>query len=348
MNIILFIKLLILNPVVETKVFNTFNHQLIMCPCEPCKCCECYYEITESQDIIFYSELHNDTITPMFFYAYTGISSSKLINLSVKNNSYLTIHGNLGIDSRDFNIIIYENSVLKITRGLWVLRDGFIIDVLEGGTLIILKDNYFDRNYPNPTINVKGTAFICGNYENFIINIIDQGMVYYYCDINLPIELDYFDYSILDDSIMILWRTLTEINNNYFTIEKSLDLINWIFVENVKGSGNSNIPIEYNIIDKNPYIGISYYRLKQTDYDYKYEYFKPIVVIYNNINNISIKNNVLKVTSSYIGEKYRIYDLLGRLIMEDIIYDIETYLDVNYNQMYLVEIKNNVLKFVKK
>ena len=94
----------------------------------------------------------------------------------------------------------------------------------------------------------------------------------------LPIKLVSFEANFNMDMIELRWITSTEINNDFFTIEKSKNLKNWEVVSIVNGAGNSNINIEYFELDYSPYEGISYYRLKQTDYDGNFEYFNIVPV----------------------------------------------------------------------
>lgn len=100
----------------------------------------------------------------------------------------------------------------------------------------------------------------------------------------LPIELTYFTLEQKDNnSVNILWETASELNNEYFTIERSQNAIEWEILSFVKGAGNSSSKIKYNFVDESPFNDISYYRLKQTDYNKKYKY--------SNIKSISLTNN---------------------------------------------------------
>ncbi|NOQ73023.1 MAG: T9SS type A sorting domain-containing protein [Crocinitomix sp.] len=94
----------------------------------------------------------------------------------------------------------------------------------------------------------------------------------------LPIELTEFTATLQDGVVALNWTTKSEINNNYFTLEKSIDGINWTAFALVDGAGNSSVEINYQELDENPYLGISYYRLKQTDFDLTTAYFGPIAV----------------------------------------------------------------------
>lgn len=97
----------------------------------------------------------------------------------------------------------------------------------------------------------------------------------------LPIELVYFDALVIENTIQLTWITASEINNDYFTIERSVDAKTWETVHTVNGAGNSNQIIEYTETDFNPLSGISYYRLKQTDFDGRFEYFNIVPVKYS-------------------------------------------------------------------
>jgi len=81
----------------------------------------------------------------------------------------------------------------------------------------------------------------------------------------LPVELMSFDAAPDGENILLTWETASEINNDYFTIERSEDAINFTELTRVDGAGNSNTNIHYHSTDFGPYLGVSYYRLKQTD-----------------------------------------------------------------------------------
>jgi len=94
----------------------------------------------------------------------------------------------------------------------------------------------------------------------------------------LPIELISFDAKRVDDQVKLNWQTASEKNNEFFTIERSLDGINFEEVKRVKGAGNSFEIKNYYMNDENPSSEISYYRLKQTDFNGQYKYSNAISV----------------------------------------------------------------------
>jgi hypothetical protein len=140
----------------------------------------------------------------------------------------------------------------------------------------------------------------------------------------LPISLLNFNAVLNSGIVNIDWGTETEINNNYFIVEKSTDNINYTFVDKVDGAGNSNQIIDYSTIDKNPYNGISYYRLKQIDLDGNFRYYNPVAINYNILsdveynlypNPIAIGKQVF-IEGSEIAENTNLYlvDIKGNYI----------------------------------
>ena len=80
----------------------------------------------------------------------------------------------------------------------------------------------------------------------------------------IPLQVDLISFSYSCENLVIEWSTASEINNDYFTIEKSKDLLNWEYVAKISGNGNSTNLIHYSYpIDNNKV----YYRLCQYDYD---------------------------------------------------------------------------------
>lgn len=88
----------------------------------------------------------------------------------------------------------------------------------------------------------------------------------------LPIELIKFEAYKEKEIVKLKWVTASEKNNDFFTVERTIDGINFEIIAIVRGAGNSSSSLNYSDIDPNPYKGLAYYRLKQTDYDGKFSY----------------------------------------------------------------------------
>lgn len=83
----------------------------------------------------------------------------------------------------------------------------------------------------------------------------------------LPVELVNFDARKVGEQVNLEWVTESEQNNDYFTVERSKDGMSFEAIKTVDGAGNSQNRIFYTTIDSDPYEGISYYRLRQTDFN---------------------------------------------------------------------------------
>ncbi len=112
----------------------------------------------------------------------------------------------------------------------------------------------------------------------------------------LPVKLISFDVSLTKNNVWLSWKTETEINNDFFTIERSSDYKNWEPIKKVTGAGNSNYTLSYSTVDQNPLEGISYYRLKQTDFNGEFSYSDIQVINNKEINEISVYPNPVKNT----------------------------------------------------
>ncbi|MES2762655.1 MAG: T9SS type A sorting domain-containing protein [Bacteroidota bacterium] len=95
---------------------------------------------------------------------------------------------------------------------------------------------------------------------------------------SLPIELVYFKGVCDQNNVLLEWGTASENGNDYFSIERSSDAVNWELIQIIKGAGNSNTLNNYSFSDPIVSTQISYYRLKETDYDLTYKYFDMIDV----------------------------------------------------------------------
>ncbi|MBT8196574.1 MAG: hypothetical protein KJO64_09095, partial [Bacteroidia bacterium] len=132
------------------------------------------------------------------------------------------------------------------------------------------------------------------------------------CAVVLPIELVYFKAFNNDGVNSIHWMTATEVNNDFFTLERSNNGTDFEIIAIMQGAGNSNSPITYSYEDRTFDAGTNYYRLTQTDFDGTSESFDVI-----DIDNATAQaSKVIKVLNiygqevdlNYIGLKFIIYD----------------------------------------
>lgn len=116
----------------------------------------------------------------------------------------------------------------------------------------------------------------------------------------LPIELLSFNAERVNKEVDLFWSTAMEINNDYFSLERSADAINFECLGHVDGAGNSQAQLNYTYIDENPLTGVSYYRLKQTDFNGNYKYSNIVAVNIKEVEIINIYPNPANTDSKVI------------------------------------------------
>lgn len=198
-------------------------------------------------------------------------------DLEIGNNHTLEVYGHLEVCSLKF----CPNSIIRIYEGASVqinckLTNQNSDNVIINGSVIV------DGEFEN-----KGSGDITGNgsivAESFdgtgttfghnpTRNIPDSTTI---SEGSLPVELIDFSIDCFNNNIRLNWITESEINNDYFIIEKSDDAKNWEHITTIMGMGNSNIRTEYQYLDSNQY-NHTYYRLSQVDYNGEHETFNIV------------------------------------------------------------------------
>jgi len=95
----------------------------------------------------------------------------------------------------------------------------------------------------------------------------------------LPIELLSFDARLNGSVVNLKWATASEINNALFVVERAGKDLIWEPILDQPGADNSNTTIHYNDVDREPLEGISYYRLKQVDFNGDFTYSDPVSIV---------------------------------------------------------------------
>ena len=178
------------------------------------------------------------------------------------------------------------------------IEDGFDNGVItQSACPIILTDSVFfggnNDGFNNGIISQSVCSpvttpfvFFGGVNDGFIKSLIEQtpcpGIT------SLPIELLSFFAVKKNSEVDLKWQTATERNSDFFTIEKSRDAIIFDNLGTIKAAGNSDRIIDYLLIDKKPFSGISYYRLRETDFDGSYKYSEIIIVDFSGENKFNI------------------------------------------------------------
>lgn len=161
----------------------------------------------------------------------------------------------------------------------------------------------------------------------------------------LPIELLSFTGKSIGSSNLLEWKTTTEINNDYFTLERSSNATHFSELGIIEGAGNSNTLLHYQYTDNAPLEGVNYYRLKQTDFDGRFSY-SNIVALSNKTTAFSIWNSAetlfIKGDNENSTSSLKIYNLLGELVLEKYFQENITINTTDFSSgIYLVKIQSN-------
>lgn len=112
----------------------------------------------------------------------------------------------------------------------------------------------------------------------------------------LPVELSVFNVELSNDSrVVITWETVSEINNDYFKVLKSLNGSDWIEIATVSGAGTSTQTNSYLIYDYNSNFDIAYYRLVQVDFDGAETYSNIKAIAGGKMEEVTIFPNPAKI-----------------------------------------------------
>ncbi len=170
----------------------------------------------------------------------------------------------------------------------------------------------------------------------------------------LPIELLSFTAHPLNDhGVELNWVTASEIDNDYFLLERSRDGQEFELLAQILGAGNSSSMLSYAHIDPRPLPELSYYRLKQVDHNGQHEYFGPIAYL-NSITSGIVVTQIGSESIVLLGVDAEsvevvIHDLAGR--RQEVRLISENFIDVSdlSKGVYLLSvIQGNEVLFNKK
>ncbi|MDI3544931.1 MAG: hypothetical protein PWP68_348 [Rikenellaceae bacterium] len=180
----------------------------------------------------------------------------------------------------------------------------------------------------------------------------------------LPVTLLYFKVYCVGKYVALKWETASEINCDYYLVERSSDGISWEPVAYIQGAGNSNEVSTYSWADNYDSKGTAlYYRLTQFDYDGEYQVLGIQSILCNAAAddswitiNTDIFNNILINFTATEGEPYeiKVFNLLGELMYfqsGNVANSIEQFVIPTYgwaSSIYLVDVRSSLVNKTQK
>ncbi|MFD1001513.1 DUF2341 domain-containing protein [Ohtaekwangia kribbensis] len=219
----------------------------------------------------------------------TGTGSPAETRARITTNTAANEQGPVVTNTTNTGSWIHWAVVLNNTEGsLSIYRNGTLLGNSTGITLSPSSiesstanyfgrsqygaDHYIDAKFDEFRISTsaRSAGWITTSYNNqnnpsTFYTISSESAASALCSI-LPVELLYFKAIPYENTVDIYWATATEINNDYFTLERSVDARTWSVLKTIPGAGTSIEEQRYSVTDYNPNRR-NYYRLKQTDFD---------------------------------------------------------------------------------
>ena len=295
---------------------------------------------------------------------FSGIDASDYIDIQVSTDGGLTYLSEIRVTGNNNAYWNYNSKTIsKIVDG-----NLDIYTPAGGGDRTLLGDGYsiIELILPLGTrqvaVDVLAVVDRAGEefwFDNFFLLGSGSGT-------SLPIDLLSFMAEADGTSVDVTWVVSSQVNNDYYVIEKSMDCYEWKEVDRMTGEGNSNTETVYGLTDKHAYIGLSYYRLRQVDYDGNSETFLPVSV--NVKDNRTIELNIrpnpaadfieLEMVHSLdplINHKIQIYDMNGNMVSKKHFigetYDFKSDIQKFNKRSYILKSKsdniNAIGKFIK-
>ncbi len=196
------------------------------------------------------------------------------------------------------------------------------------------EDDLFSNNCGNGTTTLwdqslsgNVTAYIGGynltdQYAAFSITSFSEFWLHGQTSSPLPVKLTNFS-ATCEKVVTLNWTTASEQNSDRFIVEKSRDGQTWSWVATQTAAGNSNTIINYTQTDENNWNGVTYYRLRQIDFNGTEEVYGPISVscenkessmtVYPNPNSGSFTIEIAS-KETYNNAQLFLTDLTGKVI----------------------------------
>lgn len=285
-------------------------------------------------------EVKNDSCilyTPVF-YPSSGEGDSIMVSFTIRINQ----SGNL--DPTD-NAYIHH----QINSGTWNLNKKY--DGVDYSCVF----TYTDSMKVAKTDNFRFRIALQNNNKTNFWQIKDGNIEVHNVTYGSPLPVELLNFSGKADKnfVLLQWSTASEVNNDFFAIENSENGIDFNTIGYLEGAGNSNNVLDYNFVDENPY-DISFYRLKQTDYDGGFTFSQIIKISLHESSNgeiiIIAANGEINVMTNAVESgqlQVNVYSLSGALLFNNSInvWDgsntINVKPDISGNSIYLVSVSLN-------
>lgn len=297
-----------------------------------------------SEDVNFTNSIGTVTVRNTFNYTVGNVSMGKENTLTIANGGTL----NIGSSGNARNFTSDKNTTVNVF-GTLIVWGNFTVNkeltLIVTGTLIIKGNIIMDKE---ADLNVSGNVTIDGNFVadkeaavNVDGNVTIGGSLTVgndstltgsgsmtvngscsdgnssFCGTGpLPVSLLFFSASNVEGQMVLTWATASELNLDYFSIERSLDGSYFTEIARVKGNGNTTERQDYSYNDIEPIGQKLYYRLKSVDFDGYQEHFNVVMVDFEVEKKVNIYPN--PVTNGQVTVSLNFVPGAGVVVITDL------------------------------
>lgn len=205
------------------------------------------------------------------------------------------------------------------------------------------------------TVTANGVSFAAGTFTPMILSSLAAP---------LPVEFTDVSANCTGTSVLVDWITATEVNNNYFVVERSGDNASFVPVGTLNSlapNGNSVSELHYRFTDAAPLSGTAYYRIRQVDFNGDKTYSGTAVAqaCAGDHNTIGVYSAGTEVNVSIEAEsagdyQISIFDMNGKCVSQQKVSALEGSnryrlgFDLNASGVYLVRVSGDQGDFVSR
>ncbi len=239
----------------------------------------------------------------------------------------------------------HVNFGYRVNGGAWTVSPNFsIAGTNTGGS--------WTQSATGNTIGIRACADFGGQSQDTRLTVFNTNK-----GAPLPVRwLGIFSSLDKERRVHLSWSTASEVNNDFFEVQRSMDENRYETIGEVKGAGNTSDRSQYTFIDETAIPGNTYYyRVKQVDFDGQTDYSIPLKVVVTSMTiGIRISSNpvedILRMDidklPDFPAEVY-IYSMQGQLLISKVLDDTQSVVELDISQLppgaYFVS--SNVMEF---
>ncbi len=269
----------------------------------------------------------------------TGVLNSGF--WTITPNAYLAVNYDVTLNQRG-----YSNFAGNATQV------GVIKRANSGATWTGTNQSNSNGHHDNATQSISGGTATAKrtavtSFSDFIVG---------FGGASLPVTLSSFTLAVKENKrVELNWKTESEIDCNYFSVERSENGSNFSSIGKVEGHATSDQPHNYELVDYKPYCTNSYYRLRQVDFSNE-EHYSNILSANVLCSGIEMYPNLVldKINFKFLTEitspiKISITNIEGKKFIESTINYSESGLVLDVSSLaaglYFIQLSGNSINF---